>query len=241
MYINILIFFLIQICCNNAEKCCCGCINKDKRVQKNIDITPQSTLALQWLNATQKPIKFNNDNVPKTNLTTKTITYANMRNINLLQKNNAQKINLTTAKENPHVKKEDILMKAHDKETVNIKIDNASDLDTAENVKENLNADLSPISDIIPLSNCDKDQAVNRLKCCDQEGHHGLLNYRRWWELIEVEMSVSGKLITGIPIFIEKDTLRVINDNYSYFIPLEKVDYIRTKDGLRSSFDSSNN
>jgi hypothetical protein len=64
----------------------------------------------------------------------------------------------------------------------------------------------------------------------------GLLNYRKWWELIEVDISVYGKLITGIPIFIEEDTLRVINDDYSYFIPLGKVDYIRTTDGLRSSF-----
>lgn len=65
----------------------------------------------------------------------------------------------------------------------------------------------------------------------------GLLNYRNFWELVEVEILVNGKLITGIPIFVEDNTFRIINDKHSYFIPLKNVDYIRTNDGLRSSFD----
>ena len=67
-------------------------------------------------------------------------------------------------------------------------------------------------------------------------GFHGLLHYRKWWERSEIDLSVCGRLITGIPIFVEENTLRVVNSRYSYFIPLEKIDYIRTTDGLRSSF-----
>ena len=67
-------------------------------------------------------------------------------------------------------------------------------------------------------------------------GFYGLLHYRKWWERNEIDLSVYGKLITGTPIFVEENTLRVINSKYSYFIPLEKIDYIRTTDGLCSSF-----
>lgn len=66
--------------------------------------------------------------------------------------------------------------------------------------------------------------------------HCGLLHFREWWELVEVNILVGGKLISGIPILIEEDTLRVINNKHSYFIPLGKIDYIRTADGLRSDF-----
>ena len=61
---------------------------------------------------------------------------------------------------------------------------------------------------------------------------YGLLCYRKWWERSEVDISVCGQFITGTPIFIEENTLRVVNRDYSYFIPLEKIDYIRTTDGL---------
>ena len=71
---------------------------------------------------------------------------------------------------------------------------------------------------------------------CDSAGLYGLLHYRKWWEQNEVDLSVCGTLISGTPIFIEENTLRVINSKYSYFIPLEKIDYIRTTDGLCTSF-----
>ena len=71
---------------------------------------------------------------------------------------------------------------------------------------------------------------------CGCTGIYGLLHYRKWWERNEIDIAVCGKLITGTPIFIEENTLRVINSQYSYFIPLEKIDYIRTTDGLCSSF-----
>lgn len=77
-------------------------------------------------------------------------------------------------------------------------------------------------------------------KNCSKDDLLGLLHYRNFWELVEVEMLVNGKLITGIPVFIEENTFRVINDKHSYFIPIKNVDYIRTNDGLRSSFDSPN-
>lgn len=67
----------------------------------------------------------------------------------------------------------------------------------------------------------------------------GLLHFREWWELVEVNICVGGKLISGIPIFMEEDTLRVVDRNHSYFIPLRKVDYIRTNDGLCSDVSST--
>lgn len=62
----------------------------------------------------------------------------------------------------------------------------------------------------------------------------GLYYYRKWWELSEVDLFVNGDLLTGIPIFTDDNTLRVVSGKYSYFIPLEKIDYIRTADGLNS-------
>jgi len=73
-------------------------------------------------------------------------------------------------------------------------------------------------------------------RCHSCAGLYGLLHYRKWWERNEVDVSVCGKLISGTPIFIEENTLRLINSKYSYFVPLEKIDFIRTTDGLCSSF-----
>ncbi|MCL1951196.1 MAG: hypothetical protein FWF60_00060 [Oscillospiraceae bacterium] len=67
---------------------------------------------------------------------------------------------------------------------------------------------------------------------CGCAGLFGLLHYRQWWERSEVDISICGKLVSGTPIFVEENTLRVVNSKYSYFIPLEKIDYIRTADGL---------
>jgi len=72
-----------------------------------------------------------------------------------------------------------------------------------------------------------------------REGLAGLLHYRQWWERNEVDISICGKLVSGTPIFLEENTLRVVNSKYSYFIPLEKIDYIRTTDGLCSGFQLS--
>lgn len=68
----------------------------------------------------------------------------------------------------------------------------------------------------------------------------GLLQYEKWWYLREVDISVRGEMLTGIPIFVKQDTLRVINGPFSYFIPMARIDYIRTPDGLcalRTEFD----
>jgi len=73
-------------------------------------------------------------------------------------------------------------------------------------------------------------------RCHSCSALYGLLHYRKWWEQNEVDICVCGKLISGIPIFIEENTLRLINSRHSYFVPLEKIDYIRTTDGLCSSF-----
>jgi len=77
---------------------------------------------------------------------------------------------------------------------------------------------------------------TQKTRCHECSSLYGLLHYRKWWEQNEVDLSVCGKLISGTPIFVEENTLRVINKQYSYFIPLEKIDYIRTTDGLCSSF-----
>lgn len=63
----------------------------------------------------------------------------------------------------------------------------------------------------------------------------GLLHYKKWWELTEVDVIVNGHMVTGVPVFTHNNTLRVVNDKHSYFIPLEKVDYIRTDDGLKQN------
>lgn len=67
----------------------------------------------------------------------------------------------------------------------------------------------------------------------EEPSDRGLLYFRKWWELSKADISVGGELLTGIPVFISGDSLRLVNDNYSYFIPLEKIEYIRTTDGLR--------
>lgn len=74
-------------------------------------------------------------------------------------------------------------------------------------------------------------------QCTDETGLHGrgLFHYRQWWERNQADISVNGELLSGVPIFTDKNTLRVVNDKYSYFIPLEKIDYIRTDDGLREA------
>ena len=68
---------------------------------------------------------------------------------------------------------------------------------------------------------------------------YGLLRYRKWWELNEVVISVCGTALSGTPIFVEEDALRLINNRHSYFIPLDKIDYICTTDGLCTSFQLS--
>lgn len=60
----------------------------------------------------------------------------------------------------------------------------------------------------------------------------GLLCFKKWWYLRRIDVSVKGKLLTGTPIFVRKNAIRVVNEAYSYIIPLHNVDYIRTPDGL---------
>lgn len=64
----------------------------------------------------------------------------------------------------------------------------------------------------------------------------GLYHYKMWWYRENVDVMVNGDMVAGFPIFTDCDTLRVINEKYSYFIPVEKIDYIRTTDGL--NFDA---
>lgn len=60
----------------------------------------------------------------------------------------------------------------------------------------------------------------------------GLLRFQQCWERVEVDISVGGQVITGTPIFIEGDAIRVINALHSYFIPLNKIAFIRIPNGL---------
>lgn len=60
----------------------------------------------------------------------------------------------------------------------------------------------------------------------------GLLQYKKWWFLRPVDINVGGEMLYGTPIFIKNGTIRLANESDSFFIPLSKVDYIRTCDGL---------
>lgn len=69
---------------------------------------------------------------------------------------------------------------------------------------------------------------------CVDAKENGLKQYKKWWFRRNVDISVNGDMITGTPVFIKENTLRVIGNLHSYFIPLHKVDYIRTDDGLEN-------
>jgi len=70
----------------------------------------------------------------------------------------------------------------------------------------------------------------------------GLFQFRKWWEYEKVELRVNGSLLEGVPIFADETVMRIVNDDHSYFIPLCKVDYIRTENGFNGtlSLSSSN-
>lgn len=78
-----------------------------------------------------------------------------------------------------------------------------------------------------------------RYDACVEPTGEGLLACQSVWFLSDVDVSVRGELLSGVPISMHGNTVRVINDEYSYYIPLHKIDYIRTADGLRSSFDDA--
>jgi len=76
----------------------------------------------------------------------------------------------------------------------------------------------------------------------DDAKDSGLLQYRKWWFMREVALSVNGRMIEGTPVFLRKGALRVIGEAHSYFVPMAKIDYIRTADGygaIRSYFEES--
>ena len=65
----------------------------------------------------------------------------------------------------------------------------------------------------------------------------GLLAYKKWWFRRQVGICVRGKLLCGMPVYLCENTLRVINQAHSYFIPLANVDYIQTADGLDAAYE----
>lgn len=62
----------------------------------------------------------------------------------------------------------------------------------------------------------------------------GLFHYQKWWFRNQIDICVNGDIISGIPIFADHNTIRVVNGKHSYFIPVEKIDYICTPDGYDS-------
>ena len=70
-------------------------------------------------------------------------------------------------------------------------------------------------------------------------GGEGLLAYQKHWYLNEVDVKVQGELLSGTPIGRKGDTLCLINAEHRYFIPLKGIDYIRTRDGLETSFNQN--
>lgn len=73
---------------------------------------------------------------------------------------------------------------------------------------------------------------------CVSVEESGLKQYKKWWFRRKVDISVNGDMVTGTPVFIKENTLRVIGNLNSYFIPLHKIDYIRTDDGLENMCES---
>ncbi|MCL2433518.1 MAG: hypothetical protein FWD16_03250 [Clostridia bacterium] len=61
---------------------------------------------------------------------------------------------------------------------------------------------------------------------------NGLLHYEKWWFQQKAALLIGDELIEGTPVFLRDNTLRVINDSHSYFIPLEHIKFIRTCNGL---------
>lgn len=71
--------------------------------------------------------------------------------------------------------------------------------------------------------------------CANPYGE-GLLYYQKFWYLNDVEISVRGEILCGTTLEFHENTLRLISDTHSYYIPLRQVDYIKTSDGLQTSF-----
>ncbi|MCL2811513.1 MAG: hypothetical protein FWD25_06440 [Clostridia bacterium] len=69
----------------------------------------------------------------------------------------------------------------------------------------------------------------------DADGQ-GLLCYQNHWYLRDADVKVRNELLCGIPIGLKGNTLCLINKEFRYFIPLNRVDYIRTAEGLESGF-----
>lgn len=78
-------------------------------------------------------------------------------------------------------------------------------------------------------------QALRYDDCVKPNGE-GLLYYQKFWYLSEVEISIRGELLHGTTLEFHENTIRLVNKKHSYYIPLHKVDYIRTSDGLETSF-----
>lgn len=119
--------------------------------------------------------------------------------------------------------------------------------DTAENVAHNddpMEMHYTPKNDeSMRRPQQEKDTSYSSLfrklqydDCTNSDGE-GLLYYQRFWYLCDVSISVRGELLSGIPMDMHENTLRLINEQYSYFIPIHQVDYIRTPDGLETSFN----
>ncbi|MCL1963721.1 MAG: hypothetical protein FWF69_01490 [Firmicutes bacterium] len=73
--------------------------------------------------------------------------------------------------------------------------------------------------------------SVHYDKAVDAYGE-GLLYFQKWWFLNDIELSVGGTLLSGTPIFLRDNTLRMVDKTHSYFIPLRHVEYIKTPNGM---------
>lgn len=75
----------------------------------------------------------------------------------------------------------------------------------------------------------------------DRINGRGLFHYKKFWFRRNVDINVDGHVITGIPILSDYNIIHVINDHNSYFIPIEKIDYICTSNGLKIKKESECN
>lgn len=254
MYIDILVGFIFYKTYCNSIECCRDSMRKEKSeycrcynhlsptTQKYISTTKiieklQSVPVLPYSESISKAMALPNNNVGKTNLTINKCANTNSPkpdNYEFAPKGITMKVQNTPLCDNKNTSQAMIETEHSNKGCQSIVQLASKEMPLPKHSKDN--------TDILPL---EKDQTVNqsidnaalKVKNCNQPGSCGLLHYRKWWERTNVVISIKGKLITGMPIFVEENTLRVINKEYSYFIPLENVDYIRTTDGLNSCCD----
>jgi len=124
-----------------------------------------------------------------------------------------------------------------DSETIKAIISNSVDAGLAMPTTAEIPTPASAYNEQRILSRLEKlEAALREIGNLLENPHHGLLHYQKWWFRSAVDVSINGEKLSGTPIFVHDDTIRMVNDDHSYFVPLTKIDYIRTTDGLKQGY-----